>query len=79
MEAEHLHFVSDFNGFMPRKRATDLTLSIVPSLHSRHHTPVVRDHSTKSTKGAKSGLLQSASTPRKESFFELQVTSLSSG
>ena len=71
---EHLHFVSGFNGSRPRGRVTDLTLSTVLLL--RHPMLVVRDHSTKSTKGPKSVLLRSASAPRKEGSFELQVTRL---
>ena len=72
-EVEHLDFASDFNGSKPRERVADLTLSIDLLLDSRHHIPVVLDHSTKSV------LAQSVSAPRKESSFELQATSLCNG
>ncbi len=81
-EVEHLDFASDFNGSKPRERVADLTLSIDLLLDSRHHIPVVLDHSTKSRKDMKrpkSVLAQSVSAPRKESSFELQATSLCNG
>lgn len=87
-EVEHLHFVSDSNGFEQRGRVTDLMLSTVLPLHSRLRIEVVRNQLTeiakstkapRSPKSLKSVLLQSASALGEESSFNLQVTRLCRG